>query len=153
MVLGQVIPIAHCSRCKGAGTVLLHTSTNRLGFTWLWLSRAPICSVRNRNPRGGDCYPIYWITMIHIVFSFHQIQQHLELKLNLFPSCCDFISSLVYPNFHFLRQETRTGYLFNVDTSGEYSLKYKEQKQKTYSIQLKSVWTTFDCSERSSYVI
>lgn len=61
------------------------------------LSKASICSGRNRNPRGGDHYPIYWVTMIHLAFSFHQIQQLLEFKLNLFPSRCDFSFSLVYP--------------------------------------------------------
>lgn len=87
-------------------------SKSRLGFTWLWLSRASICSGRNRNPRGGDHYPIYWVTMIHLAFSFHQIEQLLELKLNLFSSCCDFSFSLVYLNFYFLRQESKTGCLF-----------------------------------------
>lgn len=97
-----------CSRCKGAGTALLH-SKSRLVFTPLWLSRASICPGRNRNPRGGDHYPIYWVTMIHLAFRFHQIEQ---LKLNLFPSCCDFSFLLVYPNFYFLRQESKTGCLF-----------------------------------------
>lgn len=61
------------------------------------LSKASVSSGRNRNPRGGDHYPIYWVTMIHLVFSFHQIRQLLEFKLNLFPSCCYFSFSLAYP--------------------------------------------------------
>lgn len=112
--------------------------TARAGWvsTSLWLSRASICSGRNRNPRGGDHYPIYWVTMIHLAFSFHQIEQ---LKVNLFPSCCDFSFSLVYPNFYFLRQESKTGCLFiywryiwrKLQTFGKASLEYKETKKST----------------------